>query len=1128
MRRAARLGQSPVRLDAEQLAVLAATEPVVRVLGGPGTGSTTLAVELVVDRVHRVGLHPEQCLLLAPTRLAAAALRERVTTRLAGTVTEPLARTPLSFAFAVLRREAALRGDPGPRLLNGPEQDLVLRELLAGHVEQPELAPVWPERVRAALPTRGFRGELRDLLMRAVEHGLDAVELARLGVAHGRPEWVAAARVLDEYDEVTALSRPGAYDPAWIATAATELLDERPDALARVHEQLRLVVVDDAHELTWATARLLRRIAHPGAQVVLLGDPDCAVQTFRGADPGLLWWDQWGELADAPTHVLRAAYRAPEALHTAAARVVRHIGVTGSGAQRLTRPVRAGGLLQVALVRSAAAEATLVADTLRRAHLHDGMPWEQMAVIVRGRARGDILRRVLAGAGIPLAAMGAELPVRDEVAVRPLLHLLELALRWAVDPQARVTPTEAGDLLLSPIGGADAVSLRRLRRHLRRAELDGGGRRTSDEILAALLGDPLATEVAVAGVPEGVPLRRLSRAVAAGVRAAVRREDGLGWQPGVSAETVLWQIWSALELAGTWRAEALGSSRSIDAGRRQGRPDRLDPLAVGRAGSAAARADRDLDAVLGLFDAAARFADRLPLAGPDQFLDHIRGEQVAGDTLLRRAPAESAVELLTPAAAAGRQWRLVCIAGVQEGVWPDLRLRGSLLGSEHLVAVVTGRADQAAMRSAQAAVRYDETRLLLVALTRASERVLVTAVRSDQEQPSPYLDVLDPLDPAGPPSSAPAGGSVLPAGAGSGSVSGSASARAPGSASAQAPGSASAQAPNQAWATEPPTRPFADPPRLLTPAGVVGELRRQASSPDPVLRSHAARLLVALADDGVRGADPRGWWGLVPPPQPRPRRAPGHQVRVSPSKIEQFQTCPLQWALVASGGSAPQRPAARIGTLVHDVLADLGDVEAGALQAEVDRRWPQLGLPPGWLTERLRAEAHDMVWRAARYVRSPEAAGWRCVGVELPLSVDVGAARVTGKVDRLERHTEHGGLRVVDYKTGATKTPTKDVPSHPQLLAYQAAVEAGGFPEHGRVSSGAALLQLGRKARSSGVDLQVQPPVGAGADPQAAHRMVDEVAHGMAAAQFAAIPGTQCDRCPVRTSCPTRPEGSVF
>ena len=131
LRRAPALVVDAPSLDDEQRAVLATRAPVLRVLGAPGTGKTTTAVELVVDRVLHGGLTPDECLLLTPTRVAAARLRERVTARLARTSTEPLARTHQAFGFGILRREAALRGDDAPRLISGPEQDVILRDLLA-------------------------------------------------------------------------------------------------------------------------------------------------------------------------------------------------------------------------------------------------------------------------------------------------------------------------------------------------------------------------------------------------------------------------------------------------------------------------------------------------------------------------------------------------------------------------------------------------------------------------------------------------------------------------------------------------------------------------------------------------------------------------------------------------------------------------------------------------------------------------------------------------------------------------------------------------------------------------------------------------------------------------------------
>src|SRR5262249_41099442 len=99
-----------------------------------------------------------------------------------------------------------------------------------------------------------------------------------------------------------------------------------------------------------------------------------------------------------------------------------------------------------------------------------------------------------------------------------------------------------------------------------------------------------------------------------------------------------------------------------------------------------------------------------------------------------------AVAVLTAHAAAGREWSLVAVPGVQEGSWPDLRLRGSLLGVEQLVDVSAGIDSGTLSRTAP--LLAEERRLLLVALSRAGQALLVSAVRGDDEQPSRFLSEL--------------------------------------------------------------------------------------------------------------------------------------------------------------------------------------------------------------------------------------------------------------------------------------------------------------------------------------------------------------------------------------------------
>jgi RecB family exonuclease len=249
-------------------------------------------------------------------------------------------------------------------------------------------------------------------------------------------------------------------------------------------------------------------------------------------------------------------------------------------------------------------------------------------------------------------------------------------------------------------------------------------------------------------------------------------------------------------------------------------------------------------------------------------------------------------------------------------------------------------------------------------------------------------------------------------------------------------------------------------------------------------------------------------------------------VSVSPSRIESYGECSLRWLLSTCGGDGTSVGAANIGTLIHDIAADLGDADEATMRAEVDLRWGRLGLPAGWLSRRQQSEAQTMVARLARYFQESAASGWERIGVELDMQVELGRAVLKGRVDRLERDGS-GGLRVVDLKTGAAKPTRGDLLRNAQLGAYQAAVEHGAFAGHGTVSAGAALLQVG-KAACIKTTLQQQVPLSADDDPGWAQALVTDAAEGMAGSDFTATVGPACAFCAVSSSCPVQPQGRVI
>ena len=1025
-------------LDAEQRSVLAHPGGPLLVLAGPGTGKTTTLVEAVVDRIAHRGLDPEHVLVLTFSRKAAAELRDRITARLGGTTREPVARTFHSYAFALLRREAALRGAPPPRLLSGPEQDLVVRELLRGDVDS--AAPGWPERLRPALTTRGFARELRDLLLRAVERGVDADALYALGRAQDRDDWQAAARFLRQYSGVTALADASAYDPAELLRAVIDLFGRDPELLARERAQRRAVFVDEYQDTDPAQEELLQLLAGGGRDLVVVGDPDQSIYGFRGTDVrGIREFPQrFPDVAGRPAQVVRlhTSWRCGSALIETATRVARRLPGPVGARERIAADGVPAGNVEVHVLRSRSQEAAFLAHRLRQAHLLDGVPWSRMAILVRSTISTlPVLRRSLMAAGVPVWVHGEEVPLVDQPAVRSMLQLL----RCAVRPETLDEET-AHDLLLSSFGGADALTLRRLRQELRRLELVAGGRRAS----GALLVEAMLSPVELTLVPTRVarPAERVADLLVVARDAAAA--------PGATAEDVLWAVWARSGLAVRWQRESL------------------------RGDTAGAAADRDLDAVVALFDSASRFVDRLPGAGPDVFLDFLADQQIPSDTLAPRAPAGEAVAIVTAHASKGLEWDVVAVAGVQEGSWPDLRLRGSFLGSEHLVDVLGGAVGEPGPTGTLQRLLAEERRLFYVAVTRARRRLLVTAVESEREgeQPSRFLDEIDPLD---------------------------------------------ADDDLQ-------HRRITVVPRALSLPALVAELRSVAVDPgvEPHRRTSAAGYLAELATAGARGADPSSWYGLVPLSDDSPVRDPEQQVAVSPSKVESFQRCQLRWFLEHVGGTEQSSSQQSLGTLVHALAADPALPDEAAMLRQLEVGLDRLDLGPPWHAERRREEARTMVRRLAAWLRSGDR---ELVAAELAFEETVGRAALVGRVDRLERDGDGRGV-VVDLKTGSRPAPDAELAAHPQLAVYQLAIEVGAFRDQGLTEPGGAeLVQVGGGAKGGQARVQAQPPLSTYADPRWAQQLVEQVAEGMAGATFHAVDNSYCRKCPVRSSCPLHEDG---
>ncbi|MEU3534540.1 UvrD-helicase domain-containing protein [Streptomyces murinus] len=1183
---------APPVLDAAQRAVVDHRTGPLLVLAGPGTGKTTTLVESVAARIAR-GADPERILVLTFSRRAAVDLRDRMALRI-GAARAPRATTFHSYSYALVRahQDSGLFVEP-LRLLSGPEQDVTVRELLAG---QPELERLglthvrWPDELRACLTTRGFADEVRAVLARSRELGLAPDALDAFARRIGRPDWRAAAAFLAEYLDV--LDLQGVLDYAELVHRAV-LLARRPEVAADLAARYDAVYVDEYQDTDPAQVRLLRALAGGGRTLVALGDPDQSIYTFRGADVnGILGFPEAFPRPDggpAPVQVLRTNRRSGARLLAATRLITQRMPLPRLPADKVRAhrepaAARDGGRAEVYTYPTPGTELDNIADILRRAHLEDGLPWREMAVLVRAGARSlPTLRRALTAAGVPLDIDGDDLPLRHEPAVAPLLTALRAVARaeapgrhepgeaargreegdpedrdpedrdpedrdpedrepgewdaverepgeWdavervpegrdleepvpgspelaeplapdsadpaeqpapdsadpaeplapdfadpaeqpapdSADPAEQPAPDSADPaaqprwldtetaltLLASPLAGMDAADLRRLGRALREEERAGGNMvpPPSDELLTRALAEPERLAVHDPAYARG------AQRLGALLRTARERLAN-----GGTAEEALWDLWNGTP----W-------------------PGRL-ARAARRGGAAGRNADRDLDAVCALFATAARAEERTGGRGALNFLAEIEAEDIAADTLTRRAVRPDAVRLMTAHRAKGLEWRLVVVAGVQEGLWPDLRRRGSLLEADRI-----GR-DGLAEPLTPGALLAEERRLFYAAATRARDRLVVTAVKApaeDGDQPSRFLAELgvEPKDVTG------------------------------------------------------------RPRRPLAVAALVAELR--ATTVDPAasaaLREAAARRLArlaALTDEEDRplvpAAHPSRWWGMFEPTESKvPLRHRDQPVVLSGSALDQLaHTCALQWFLGREvKADAPATTAQGFGNVVH-VLAD--EVASGRTPADLDvlmerldSVWNALAFDAPWKSRQEKDNARAALerflnWHVMnRSTRSPVASEQ-----DFDVTLEAGdyQVRIRGQMDRVETDAE-GRAYVVDFKTGKQAPTAREVERHPQLAVYQLAVREGAVdtafdgehPEPG----GAELVHLrqGAAKRDGGETLpkvQTQEPLTGEWVGEllatAAGKVLDE--------RFGPSAGQHCAHCAFRASCSARPEG---
>lgn len=1057
-------------LDRAQAAVVeAARHRDVIARGAPSSGRTTVALAVLAGAVA----DGRSAVLLVPDRARADHLAPRAQV-LAPNAVRPV-RTPASFAYQVVSTWRTRRRSPlgAVELVTGSAQDQAIARLI-------ESVPApWPDQIPAqmrAMPA--FRAELRNLFARAGEAGMDGEALIAAGERFEQGQWVAAGHLLRALLDasLTGPECPGALrvDLSRIQALAADLVgswehDGEAAGVSAPPPVPDVVVVDDLQDCTPSTITLLRACRAAGARVVALSDSDVAVAGYRGGEPhlDLRLASALGVGIDELDRVHGPSPRIRALVADAASRVTqsgpsarRRAGADGDDAER---PLRTH------LAATPAQMGALIARELRAHRLHDAVAWSGQVVIVRSASMVDEMRRHLSRGGVPVAGGGRAFDFAAQPVTRLMLDLLVVP-RGGSTAEGAVRAGVAKRLLASALVGADMLAVHRLLRGLAEQRPDGaeaGGRAAGDgrrkPTAGAEAGEPAPpcssgppdTADLIADPALWGPLLR-DAAGRKGRRAAAAAElaDALGrasavWEAAGAGGTrrpqeALWAMWSAAGVADQWRSRAMADDAE------------------------SGWYDDQLDAVVALMRVADVWEQRNPGGAAGRFAEELLGGSVPIDTISRVGQRPEGVEVLTPAQAVGRHWNVVAVVGLQDGAWPNMRLRDRILRADLLADVGAGRTttdpegNEALIDSTRAArksVLDEEYRLLVAALSRATRFIHAGAVRNEHQAPSAFFDLV--ATHAGTPRT---GGVV----------------------------------------------PLDEVPAPLSLSGHIAALRQDAAREDGSERAASAvRLLALLAREGVRAAHPERWMGAGG--TPTTDAALTGEVVLSPSQFESALQCPLRWFLTTIGADGPGTAAQSLGTLVHDIAEHHPNGTREQLRAALDERIGELGYDLGtWAGRRDHAHAYAVIDNLASYMEGVPGA----VDVEGTVAASVEGVTIRGRMDRVE-HVD-GGVRVTDIKTGRYGYTAKNVPDNPQLAAYQMALLALGEP----VVGGRIALVGGDKER-----VFDQPALrGEDLDEwRAAVRRVGEAARGPS---FRATPSeAACRFCSFDRLCPARDRG---
>jgi len=454
------VADSPVLegLNAMQREAVEAPEGPLLLVAGAGTGKTNTLTRRLAYSIFERGVRPEAILAVTFTQKAAAEIRKRVAAlleddRLAsrlqvGTIHSISARLLQQFGEGLVV-------PAGFRIADEALQLAFAKEALATAWDPPDLRPKQLLELLAPFKCRRQSDASEAGAPRPTEESLDGTECSA----------EALQRLLKGYQ--AALQRHDTLDFEDLILKSTELF-RHPEMGPTARSGFSTVMVDEAQDLNDAQYDWLRALTADHEQLVLVGDPDQSIYSFRGSN-ARTFRRFLEDCPSAKTLRLEENYRSPKTVLDAAEQLIandperlpKRLFTSRTDGRKAQLWECESSRIEAARVVSAIEEMVEETSMERRDAKGPELPlagvarsFADIAILTRTNAQHFAFAEALRKAGIPFQAAAA-VRKKPSAEIRELLAMLRLA--------ASTEDREAlEDLLLSTVKGVGEKTIEAL------------------------------------------------------------------------------------------------------------------------------------------------------------------------------------------------------------------------------------------------------------------------------------------------------------------------------------------------------------------------------------------------------------------------------------------------------------------------------------------------------------------------------------------------------------------------------------------------------------------------------------------------------------------------------------------